>query len=173
MFNKLKIFLRNFFRKINNKCTAFMFAKNSEYVSVQYLKDPVIPRIISKPPGLNMGYNPKKRGPTILHQFQARGGNWTYNPYFVSFLRAWINMDAFPTSFLNGKREILVGYDELISDLRKLGHDDYTNAFKRKEKSLVDDGIIATTIKDDKKFVFINEWDLFITAIDAYAMCSL
>jgi len=169
MFNKLK----NFLRKINNKCTAFMFAKYPEYISVQYLKNPVIPRTISKPPGLNMGYNPKKRGPTLLHQFQARGGNWVYNPYFVSFLRAVINMDAFPTSFLSGKKEILVEYNELISDLNKLGHNDYTNAFKKNEKNLIDNGIIATTNKDGKKFVFINEWDLFVAAIDAYAMFNM
>ena len=169
MFKKIK----NFLRKINNKCTAFMFSKYPEFISVQYLKDPVIPKKVSKPPGLNMGYNPKKRGPTTLHQFQAKGGNWTYNPYFVSFLRAVINMDAFPTLFLSGKREILIEYNEIVSGLHKLGHNDYVNAFKRNEKNLIDNGIIATTIKDNKKFVFINEWDLFITAIDAYAMFSM
>ncbi len=169
MFNKIK----NFIRRINNKCTTFMFARYSEYVSVQFLEEPVLPRAISKPTGFNMGYNPKKRGPTVLHQFHAKGNNWSYNPYFVSFLKAVINMDAFPTSFLNGKKAILVEYKELIEDLHKLGDHDYTNAFKNKEKNLIDNGIIGITIKDEIKYVYINEWDMFIAAIDAYAMFNI
>jgi len=169
MFEKFK----NFLRKINNKCTAFMFARYPEYVSVQFLEEPVAPRNLPKPLKFNMGYNPKKRGPTVLHQFQAKGNNWYYNPYFISFLRAVIDMDAFPTAFLNGKKEIMIEYDELISELHTLGHSDYTDAFNTSEYILINNGIIAITTKDNKKYVYINEWDMFIAAIDAYAMLNI
>jgi len=169
LFEKIKSFMR----KINNKCTAFMFARYPEYVSVQFLENPVAPRKITRPPGLNMGYNPKKRGPTVLHQFQARGNNWTYNPYFISFLREVISMDAFPASFLNGKKAILVEYDELVKELHKLGDHDYTNALKKGQDTLIKNGIMAITTKDGIKYAYINEWDMFIAAIDAYAMFDI
>lgn len=163
----------NFIIMLNNKITTKLFLKHPDYVSVQFLENPVMPKENKKISKLNMGFNPKRRGNTIFTQAIPQSNTWKYNPYFVSFLKAVMDMDAFPDHFLNGKKGITSEYNALLKDLEKLGSSDYKNAFIRSEKILIHNGIISVVKQDKVKTVYINEWDLFIAAIDAYAMFKI
>jgi hypothetical protein len=164
--NKIKAFIL----KTNNKITTKLFLKYPEYVSVQFLEQPVKPKENKKISKLNMGFNPKRRGKTIFTQAIPRSSTWKYNPYFISFLKAVMDMDAFPDHYLNGKKNLTSEYEALLNDLEKLGASAYRNAFIKNEKKLVENGIISTIERNNIKTVYINEWDLLIAAVDAYAM---
>lgn len=158
---------------LNNKITTKLFLRYPEYVSVQFLENPVKPKENKKISKLNMGFNPKRRGNTIFTQNIPKSSTWKYNPYFISFLKAVMDMEAFPDHFLNGKKGLTSEYNTLLDDLEKLGSNDYRQAFIRSEKVLIHNGIISIVKKDKVKTVYINEWDLFIAAIDAYAMFKI
>mgnify|MGYP000926891855 FL=1 len=165
--------LKNFITKLNNKITTKLFLRYPEYVSVQFLENPVKPKENKKISKLNMGFNPKRRGNTIFTQAIPKSNTWKYNPYFISFLKAVMDMEAFPDHFLNGKKGITSEYKALLDDLEKLGSNDYRQAFIRSEQVLIHNGIISIVKQDKVKTVYINEWDLFIAAIDAYAMFKI
>lgn len=169
MFKKIKTLIL----KLNNKLSAKAFIKKPKLVSIQCLENPVKPKETKNLGRLNMGFNPRRRGNTGFTQINEKHRKWKYNPYFVSFLKAVMDMDAFPEQFLNGLKEITYDYKKLLNDLDKLGASDYKNAFIKSEQVLINNGIISVIKNKKVKTVYINEWDLFIAAIDAYAMFKI
>lgn len=127
--------------------------------------------------GINIGYNPVKDINTavkeVLSTQKDNESKWIMNKQTEELLRHTMGMypNVSQPPRLTGEKELTLNGHQLMD---KLQHNTkgllYMKAFEVYLELMMHIGILAVIKREYLSFIYIPDWDLFITALDVYTI---